>query len=66
MDFIFDGAEADFVGGADDTAALDTAAGEPGGEAVGIVVAAGAFVGVAAVGDGGAAEFAARPGRRNG
>jgi len=63
VDFIFDGAEADFAGGAVATASHDSAAGEPCGEAVGVVVAADALVRVAAVGDGGAAEFAARPGR---
>ncbi len=48
------GAEADGVGGAEEGAALDAAAGEPGGEAVGVVVAAGA-----ALGHGHAAELAA-------
>ncbi len=48
------GAEADGVGGAEEGAPLDAAAGEPGGEAVGVVVAAGA-----ALGHGHAAELAA-------
>ena len=37
---MFDGVEAELVGRAVDDAALDAAAGEPGGEAVGVVVAA--------------------------
>ena len=40
---LFDGGGAEFVGRADADAALDAAAGHPHGEAVGVVVAAGAF-----------------------
>ena len=58
VDAIADGAQAELVGGADDLAALDAAAGHPDREAVGVVVAAFGAAG-AAVGDGTAAEFAA-------
>ena len=63
MDFVFDGREAEFVGGAVDVAAFDAAAGQPHGEAVVIVVAAVDLAGIRAglrQFDGGrAAEFAA-------
>src|SRR2546423_304134 len=56
-----DGSEAEFIGGAVDVAAFDTAAGHPNGEAVGVVVAAGG--GLAAVAlefnRGSSAKFAA-------
>src|SRR5262249_21147764 len=50
--------EAELVGGADDLAAFDTAAGHPYSEAIRVVVTALGAVS-AAVGDGAAAEFAA-------
>lgn len=59
VDSIQGGAEAEFVGGADHLSALDPAAGQPGREAVGVVIAAGALVGIAAVGDRRATELAA-------
>jgi hypothetical protein len=40
---VFDGIEAEFVGGADGLATLDSGAGEPHGKAEGIVIAAGAI-----------------------
>ena len=42
---VFDGMEADLVGLADDDSRLDAAAGHPHGEAVGVMVAAVAFLG---------------------
>src|SRR5579885_1103213 len=51
---LLDGAEADGVGGADDLAPLDAAAGQPHGEAEVMMIAA-----LAAVGFGRPAEFAA-------
>ncbi len=59
MDAVFHGTETEFVRGPDDLASLDAAAGQPGGEAVGIVIAAGALVGVAAVCNRRSAELAA-------
>ncbi len=57
VDFVLDGFVAEFIGGAVGEAGFDAAAGEPGGEAEGVVVAAGAiFFGV-----GGAAKLAAPP-----
>src|SRR5579862_9123244 len=57
---VLDGVEADVVGGADDLAAFDAAAGEPHGEAEVVMVAATAGgAGGAAFGFGGTAEFAA-------
>src|SRR2546425_8083181 len=59
VDPIFDRAETKFVGGADDFAAPNAASGQPGGEAVGIVVAPGGLVRITAVGDRCPAKFAA-------
>ena len=56
VDLVFDGGEAEFVGGAVDVAALDAAAGQPHGEAVVVVVAA---VEARQLGDRRAAELAA-------
>ena len=50
---VLDGVEAEFVGRAVGDAAFDAAAGQPGAEALGMVIAAGAF------GAGRAAEFGA-------
>src|SRR6516165_11015654 len=58
VDTILDGAEAEFVGGANDLSALDAAARQHRGKAVGVVVAAGGPVRVAPVGDRRAAELA--------
>ena len=49
---VFDGVEAEFVGGAVDDAPFDAAAGEPDGEAVDVMIAA-----VASLLTGGPAEF---------
>src|SRR5215468_10927327 len=54
VDGVFRGVQAEFVGRADDLATLDAAAGQQGGEAVGVVVAA-----VGALGHRRAAELAA-------
>src|SRR4051812_15272762 len=56
MDRAVDGGVADFVGGADDLAAFDAAAGEPDRVAAGGMIAA--FFVAAAFGAGSAAEFA--------
>ena len=54
VDFVFDGCEAEFVGGAVGHAAFDTATGQPDGEAVVVVVAT-----IGTFGDGSPAEFTA-------
>ena len=60
VDLVLHGAVAELVGGAEGEAGLDAAAGQPDGEAVGVVVAAGAVL----LGVGGAAELAAPPDER--
>src|SRR5438132_4326429 len=59
MDRTPDRPEAKLIGAADDLAPFYAATCQPGSEAVGIMIAAGALVGIAAVGKGCAAEFAA-------
>src|SRR5947209_9193704 len=59
---VFNGVESDFVGGAMGDAAFDTAAGEEGTEALGVVIAAGFLAG--AFGSRGAAELGAENDKR--
>src|SRR5437870_3327194 len=59
MDALLNRPEAELVRGANDLAASDAAACQPGGEAIRVVVAPGRLVGVTAVCDGRAAKLAA-------
>src|SRR5207237_1002203 len=59
VDALLAGAESELVSRADGPSALDAAAGQPGREAVRIVVASRAFVGVTTVGNRGASKLAA-------
>lgn len=63
VDFVFSGLETEFIGGTVDITSFDPAAGQPGGEAVMIVIAAVDFSGIGSGGGqfdgGGASEFTA-------
>src|SRR6266849_641923 len=57
VDDILNRSEAKVVGAADDLATLDAATGQPGGEAIRVMIAAGRLVRIAAVGHGRAPKF---------
>jgi hypothetical protein len=56
---LFGGTKPKLVGGADNPSAFDPATGQPGSEAIRVVVASGAFVGITAIGNRRSPEFAA-------